>query len=427
MNKGFLKMIKGIGTTAVCFLLTCFPGRAQNNTSNPYSMYGIGELRSQNNAATSAMGNAGIGLRTGSFLNALNPASYTAIDSLNFLFEIGIDGKSSSFESKGETADASDANLSYLALGWRINDKLATSFGFNPFSHTGYEINTTAEIEGTVTEYPLDISGSGNLSRAYVSMAYKLTKNLSMGVKPSFIFGSLEQLQYHNLYVIGSYPVYNSTKNYFHNFFVEIGAQYTLHLKPGDLTLGLMYNPGATVATRREDTSYNSAGTVYENEEESTEDFYIPEEYGIGLAFKNNRNLVAVLDAGVQCWSNHHYDLKELSDQSGVRLKDNPYIRAGFEYTPTQNYLAKYIRRINYRAGFQYAESYLDMRGQDQNEISFSVGLGLPVKNQISRIDVTFEAGQNGTTKNGLIQENFLRLRIGFSLRDLWFQHRKYN
>ena len=238
----------------ICILLSSASVKGQNNTSNPYSMYGLGELRSQSNAANAAMGNAGIGLSSSPFLNALNPASYTGIDSLNVHFEVGIDGKRAKFKSQGESANMNDANLSYLALGWRVNDWMAAGLGLNPFSHSGYEINTTAQIEGELIEYPLNIIGTGNLSRAYLNLAFTPYKKLSFGIKPAYLFGSLEQTQYHDLSRIGSNAISNVTKNFFHNFYFEFGAQYTLSLKPGDFSLGIVYNPGASMVTKRVDS-----------------------------------------------------------------------------------------------------------------------------------------------------------------------------
>jgi hypothetical protein len=411
----------------IIFSLAAFSTKAQNNTSNPYSMYGLGELRSQTNAANAGMGNAGLGLPSGSFLNVLNPASYTGIDSLNFLFEIGVDGQYSEFESQGDFAKASHMNLSYMAMGFRINKWAAAGLGLNPYSNSGYEINSGGWIEGTSYQYPLDIMGSGNISRAYVGLAFTPVKNLSLGVKPSFLFGKLVQTQYHDLSIIGSSSVSNVTTDFFHNFFIEFGAQYTLKLKPGDLSLGVMYNPGTALETKRNHTTYDDAGNTYEYRTENNRDnFLVPAEYGIGLAFKSKRNMVYALDAGTQKWSNYDYSDEK---SANIRLQDNPYVRAGFEYTPTENYLAKYYKRINYRLGFRYAKSYLDLRSTNQKEICVSLGFGLPIniQNQLSRIDISFEGGQNGTTENRLIQETFLRVRVGLSLRDFWFQHRIYN
>lgn len=420
MNKKFLPIL-------LIFLGTVFFAAAQNNTSNPYSMYGIGELRSQTNAANAGMGNAGLGLPSGASLNVLNPASYTGLDSLNVLFEVGADGQFSDFRSKGEHARASHVNLSYMALGFRINKWAAGGFGLNPYANTGYEINSKAWIEGSTYQYPLDIIGSGNISRAYLSFAASPVKNLSLGVKPSFLFGKLVQTQYHDLTVVESSPISNITTDFFHNFFVEFGLQYTVPLKAGNLTVGAIYNPGTALETKRNHTTRDDAGNTYEYRTETNRNnFLIPAEYGLGLSFRTKERMVYALDAGVQKWSNYDY-----SDEEGanIRLQDNPYVRAGFEFTPALNPLAKYYRRMNYRLGLRYAKSYLDLRSTDQKEVCVSLGFGLPIniQNQRSRLDISFEGGQNGTTHNKLIRENFFRVRVGFSLRDLWFQHRIYN
>ncbi len=401
--------------------LSVYRGQAQNNTSSPYSMYGLGELKSQTNPVNTAMGNAGIALSSGSLLNPLNPASYHGIDSLNFILEMGVDSKFSTFKSQGKTANSSDANFSYLALGWRINRWLAAGLGVNPFSSTGYEINTTSAIDGVQLEYPLDIIGSGDISRAYASLAISPLKNLSLGVKSSFLFGSLSQTQYHDLSALSSNSISNVTTDYFHNFYWEFGVQYAINLRNNSLTLGAIYNPGQVLVTKRENSTVSSAGDVFQNETESRDNFVIPEEFGIGLALNHKNKFIYALDAGIQKWSDYKYDL------GNVKLKNNPYVRAGLEYTPSINALSDFHKRISYRIGFQHAKSYLDLRDVQLDETSISFGLGLPIRSQKSHIDISFEAGQKGTVSNQLIKENFFRMRVGFSLKDLWFQHRQYN
>ena len=401
-----------------------FPAKGfaqNNNTSSPYSMYGLGELRSQTNAFNSAMGNAGIGLKSQRFLNTTNPASYYGIDSLNFILEIGLNGKLSRFESQGKTGKLSDVNFSYLAMGFRINKWVAAGIGLNPYSSTGYEINTMAIVDGTLAEYPLDITGSGDISRAYANLSFLPAKNLALGVKTSFLFGSLTQTQYHNLAYFGSNSITNETTDFFHNFYWEFGAQYTFDVKKYSLSIGAIYNPGQKLVTKRENLTYNSSGAVFQEESENNDDFVIPEEFGLGISIGNNKNLLYVLDGGIQKWSEHDYGIKR------VKLKNNPYIRTGLEYTPSTNFLADFYKRVNYRAGFQYAKSYLDLRNNQLNETTVSIGFGLPIRNYLSRIDVSIEGGQIGTTANRLIQERFIRVRVGLSLKDLWFQHRRFN
>lgn len=404
------------------FFLCPLSGKSQNNTRSPYSMYGLGELRSQQSAVNTALGSAGIALGSSSFLNSANPASYHSIDSLNVLFDMGVEGKYSKFRSQGITNDLNTANFSYFGLGWRFSPKFAGAIGLNPFSSTGYEINTTASIDGIVgSEYPLNIIGTGDISRAYGALSYKVNSHLSVGAKTSFLFGSVMQTQYHDLSSLGSSSIYNETTDYFHNFYFEFGAQYEFKVKDYAVSLGAIYNPKQPLVTKRNNTTYNSNNTILDDEEDERNNFIIPEEYGFGVAINKNNNWLYALDAGLQKWSQYSYDIKS------VELKNTPYVRTGLEYTPSTNFMASYFKRVNYRVGFQYGKSYLSLKGNQLNTMNLSLGLGLPIKNQRSRIDTSLEIGQNGTTTGGLIQENYVRLRFGFSLRDLWFIQRKYN
>ena len=56
----------------------------------PYSMYGYGVLNDHVSSAQRAMGGIGYALRSPRQINVKNPASYAAIDSMTFLFDIGV-------------------------------------------------------------------------------------------------------------------------------------------------------------------------------------------------------------------------------------------------------------------------------------------------------------------------------------------------
>ena len=45
----------------------------------------------------------------------------------------------------------------------------------------------------------------------------------------------------------------------------------------------------------------------------------------------------------------------------------------------------------------------------------------------VSNTNVTFELGKIGNKNNNLVEENYLTVRVGFSLNDIWFIKRKYN
>jgi hypothetical protein len=42
-------------------------------------------------------------------------------------------------------------------------------------------------------------------------------------------------------------------------------------------------------------------------------------------------------------------------------------------------------------------------------------------------MNIAVEVGSQGTTENGLINENYVRLTIGTSLQERWFLKRRFN
>lgn len=74
---------------------------AQNTTNLPTSMYGVGELSAGDGGRYAGMGNTGIALNRTGFLNTLNPAAITRMDTACFTFDVG--------------ASASYARYSFLA------------------------------------------------------------------------------------------------------------------------------------------------------------------------------------------------------------------------------------------------------------------------------------------------------------------------
>ena len=75
--------------TASLLLLSSLGLHAQSGTNSPYSQYGLGELSEQSGSFSRGMNGLAYGLRLNNQVNALNPASYSALDSLSFIFDAG--------------------------------------------------------------------------------------------------------------------------------------------------------------------------------------------------------------------------------------------------------------------------------------------------------------------------------------------------
>jgi len=73
---------------SLLFGLVLFPvmlfAQFNNNTTSPYSRFGLGDLQGYSFGRTAAMGGASLASRNNMQINTSNPASYTAVDSLAF-------------------------------------------------------------------------------------------------------------------------------------------------------------------------------------------------------------------------------------------------------------------------------------------------------------------------------------------------------
>ena len=87
---------KIIGTVLLASLYVA-PAIAQSGTNSPYSQYGLGQLSEQTSGFNRGMNGLGLGFREHNQVNYINPASYSSIDSLTFIFDAGLSGQVTNF------------------------------------------------------------------------------------------------------------------------------------------------------------------------------------------------------------------------------------------------------------------------------------------------------------------------------------------
>ena len=75
---------------------------AQSGTNSPYSQYGLGVLSDQSQGFNRGMNGLALGMRNGDQVNFLNPASYSAVDSLTMVFDVGLSGQLTNFKEGGK-------------------------------------------------------------------------------------------------------------------------------------------------------------------------------------------------------------------------------------------------------------------------------------------------------------------------------------
>ncbi|MBQ9072887.1 MAG: hypothetical protein IJY30_00255, partial [Muribaculaceae bacterium] len=168
---------------AVLALGSIFGVSAQNAMS-PYSKFGYGILNDNATSAQRAMGGVGYAMNSGRQINVMNPASYAAIDSLTFLFDIGLDATALWSEENGKSGKDFGGGLDYVTMQFPIGKYMGGSFGLVPFSSVGYSFGSEIVHGSNARE------GSGGINQLYVGVSGNPYKNLYVGANISYMFGT---------------------------------------------------------------------------------------------------------------------------------------------------------------------------------------------------------------------------------------------
>ncbi len=405
----------------IFFLFMCmgFLAQAQNTTS-PYSIFGPGELQSKGFGRSLGMGNAGIALQSGNNLNNLNPASYTGIDSMHFIFEMGIEGKFSGFKSQGKYQAAHFANLKYLAMGFRVTGWWSSSLGLTPFSNVGYNIMTKNYIEGSNLTYTSKYTGSGGINQAYISNSIKIAKNLAFGINTSYMFGSLIQEELVSQSLLPSFII--GRTDYLHSFYFDYGLQYSFKLKKAlSYSIGLIYSNQQSLNSKHvvsiSDESYN----LMQTKESKTDYLKIPSIYGIGIGIQNGVRFTLAADYKFQKWSSVDYPNRL------DKFVDSHDFTVGAEFRPWPISITNaFYKNWLYRIGVNYHSSYLNVRNNVLDEKNLSIGLGIPLRTSGSYMNMAFKYGKKGSTAHNQIKENYFMFHLNFSINEIWFFKKIY-
>lgn len=400
---------------------------AQNVTSTPYSQFGLGQLQKNNSVINLGLGGISNGLRIDNAINTQNPASYSALQWTTF--EVGAFGSFLKLENSTGSAFRNNAALSYLKIAFPVSSKWGASFGLIPISGMGYEssINTTF-IDTPVTQI---FKGEGGLNQFYIGTAYNLTKNLSLGVNASYLFGTLDRTKANEFPdSTGFLNVKQTNSNYIGSLFFNYGIQYKLNLLNDKyLIVGLNGNPSTSLSATRNTISTRY---YYQNGLERTIDttqntvdqkgtVLFPMVNSIGFSYGKTNHWMFGSDITLGNWSTLTiFDSKQ-------NLNNTFDLNLGGSITPDYMAVGNYFKNIEYRLGFNYNKSYVNIAGEDINQMSLSLGFGLPLPKTASRINLALEIGQRGTTNSGLIKEQFMGVHAGFNFCDKWFIQRKYD
>jgi hypothetical protein len=379
-----------------------------------------------------AMGGTAIGTRSPLFVNPYNPASYSAFDSTSFIFDAALYGSLVTLKTSTASDKVNDAGLAYITMGFPVTRWWKTSLGVMPYSAMGYKIGIDSVIS-QIGKVEYNYSGDGGLNRVYMGHSLQPFKNLSVGFNFSYIFGTLDRERSvsfpDSTYTFGS-KLINSV--IVKNMYLDFGLQYHIDLKSGtQLTAGLVFSPSQSLSSTYDFLAVSyfhnytsnldiiTDTSVFESGSKGT--IGIPMSLGGGFSLSQKNRWMASADIQYQQWEK--FSFLGTTDM----LKNSLRISVGGQFKPSPLDIGKYYKRINYRFGFRFEQSNLELRNTRLNDFGISFGMGLPMKKSRSTVNIALELGTFGSTDNQLIKENYFRFTLGASMFEKWFLKRKYD
>ena len=409
----------------VILCLGCaFAALADENT--PYSMYGYGILGDRATSMQSQMGGVGYAMNSGRQINAMNPASYAAIDSLTFLFDLGADLSMIWSKEGGAREYATGGGLDYVTMQFPICDFMGGSVGLLPFSSVGYAFGNDI-AHGTVEN-----QGSGGINELYLGVAGKY-KGFSIGANISYNFGNIVNDVFGTPSTGGSIKTEHVMR--VRDWGIVLGVQYTQPIdRFNRIVLGVTYSPkktllGKTWVTTQE-MSQESLPT-YVAETSLRDLYYTPNSVGAGVSYTHEKvsRFNVELDYSWQGWKDVKYSALYASADpetevfQGLQFNNRQRVAVGAEYVPKIR--GNYGQRMSYRLGAYYTEDYLKIRGNGVREYGVTAGCGFPTPEGKTIINLGLKWMMRQAHPNPLIKENYLNITLGVNFNEVWFFKRK--
>ncbi len=397
---------------------------AQNNTNSPYTRYGYGKLADQGSGNTQAMGGIAYGLRDKSQTNVVNPASYTAIDSLTFIFDGGITMQNTNFSDGTLKTNAKNSSFDYITMQFRLGKWCAMSLGLLPYANVGYNVGQY----NTIDNYPessntVTYTGEGGLHQLYWGAGFKIMKGLSVGTNLSYMWGDITRSVYQQFPSSSTaFPQTVLTNVSIKSYKVDFGAQYTRQFgKKHQATLGVVFSPGHNL----KNDSYvqtqlgNSTTGATASLRDTTATFGLPTTLGVGATYIYDNRLTLGVDVTYQKWGSVSYM------NNNNAFCDAYKIAVGGEYIPSL-VGRSYLSHVKYRFGAFYSKPYYKINdSRAANEYGVTAGLGLPLPRTRSILSLSAQYVKTEGTQKAFLTENTLRICIGLTFNERWFFKRK--
>lgn len=428
-------------TLAACLVVVGLVANAQITTQSPYSKFGIGNIKGSLLPQFRSMGGISTGVFKTNFFNNINiqnPASYAGINLTTL--DIGLTGGYTNLKNSTATANSFNATLSHVAMAFPISSKSALSFGILPYSELGYDFKNAVTIGSSPANTKnvlYKYTGEGGLTKAYFGYGIQFGDHFRIGANGEYLFGSLSEYR-STEYILepGAINSRMQNKHSIGGFAFSYGAQYDFRLNnKTSLVLGYSGSSSSKINSTKSQvvTQYNNDSQGNEQTaldtlvfvENQKTNLKLPLIHSFGISIQKDNKWMFGADYRMGKWS----DLA--IDNVNQGLQDTYGVSVGGQFTPDMSAINGYFKRVDYRFGFTYDKTYIQLNNQDVKQMAVTVGLGLPLssysRSSFYKMNFAAEVGKRGSISNGLLQERYINFHLGFTLNDKWFNRFRFD
>ncbi|MBI0397916.1 hypothetical protein FY028_004170 [Cyclobacterium marinum] len=404
-----------IRSLCLCLMSLLLTGNllAQRGDGSLYSSYGIGLINNDNVGHAARLGGTGVAVQSPYFLNLVNPASSIGIfGGYNFMVDADVKYQMMNIATTDENVDVNRTNLSHVAFWLKISNKSALNFGITPISSVDNSFMETTYFVGSDDPYSKLTKNYGDISKVYINYAYALHPRLSLGIRPYYAFGVINN---NNSYAIegdgdGSIDDFQlNIKNSYSGAGVDVGLQYVAYQnKDKKLLMGLVYQaPAYMVETISEEIQLSGSDTLlFESTGDKEKiDFY--QTFKAGLSYQNKSWIFA---------ADYTYKLFPDSWEDYIPAHQ---VNLGIEYVPISSGY-RYPQKLSYAAGAYYDTGNYQFQNQAVDRWGLTAGIGIPIQG-FTRLNLSYQFEKQGSTSL-LSRETTHGIVLNINLADIWFQ-----
>lgn len=404
-----MQKLYSIGFLLAMFLISLSLS-AQNATSSPSSRYGYGQLNDNIPVPFRSMGGVSVGLRRNNAINMAQPASYTACDTMTFMFDVAASVMWTQYSDRNGHKNKPNGNLEYVTLQFPLWKKhIAFAAGILPYSSVGYKFSLAGSEGGHA--YNLDYEGEGGIAQVCAGLSFNILDWVALGWNGYYMFGDVTNatsLSFVENSITGSMMYRNMEV---HSFRMRYGLQvFHTFAKKHDVVLGaVMEHKQRLNGEYAQYELYTLDSIIVESS-----GFEIPLYYGIGASYLYDNRLLAAFDFACQQWEKAKY----FGTRGQFRNQSRYSLGLEYRHNPLSRH---YAERMYWRVGASLADTYASL--SNKKDLTVSLGLGFPLRTTATILNFAVEYNRRHPMA-GMIENN-LRFTLGIGVNETWFFKRK--